>query len=151
MKKIFGILFLFIGIVIFTQCKKDTYDWGFCNCNIETQVGEYSGGGNYYKGDEVAFEEVDVQLVIEQITSTNLKIQVLVPDKYSEALNGLKEDSTYYLTINGSNKSLIMNLKRKESELKLIGTAKNFHWVYDPDSTYLVTDKTIAFEVLKVQ
>ena len=44
-----------------------------------------------------------------------------------------------------------MNLKVKGDELKLSGTAKNFHWVFEPDSSYFVTDKTLAFDVLKIQ
>lgn len=91
-----------------------------------------------------------MQLTIEQIALENLKIRVVAPDIYAETFYGNKNDSTYYLTINGTSKSLIMNLKTNGNELKLTGTAKNFHWVYDPDSTYLVTDKTLAFDVLKI-
>ena len=149
MKKTLIILILLSGVLIFTQCKKETEDWVFYNCGIDSWVGEYTGNGNYYKGEEVDFEQLNVQLTIVQFSAINLKIDVIAEDKYSESFYGIKDDSTYYLTINGSNKSLIMNIKKKGSELKLIGTAKNFHWETKDDSTFLVTDKTLAFEVLK--
>jgi hypothetical protein len=151
MKKIIGIALVIFIFVVFTQCKKETDDWIFCNYGIDMWIGDYTGSGNYYKGEEVDAIQTDVQLTIEQIAPENLKIRVVAPDLYTETFYGIKNDSTYYLTINGSYKSLIMNLKTNGDELKLTGTAKNFHWVYDPDSTYLVTDKTLAFDVLKVQ
>lgn len=151
MKKVVSIVSVIILLSVFAQCKKETDDWIFCNCVIDEWIGDYSGSGNYYKGEEVDAQQVDVQLTIEQIAPENLKIQVVAPDVYTETFYGNKNDSTYYLTINGTSKSLIMNLKVKDNELKLTGTAKNFHWVYDPDSTYLVTDKTLAFDVLKTQ
>lgn len=151
MKKVVSIVSVIILLSVFAQCKKETDDWIFCNCVIDEWIGDYNGSGNYYKGEEVDAQQVDVQLTIEQIAPENLKIQVVAPDVYTETFYGNKNDSTYYLTINGTSKSLIMNLKVKDNELKLTGTAKNFHWVYDPDSTYLVTDKTLAFDVLKTQ
>lgn len=151
MKKVVSIVSVIILLSIFAQCKKETDDWIFCNCVIDEWIGDYNGSSNYYKGEEVDAQQVDVQLTIEQIAPENLKIHVVAPDVYTETFYGNKNDSTYYLTINGTSKSLIMNLKVKDNELKLTGTAKNFHWVYDPDSTYLVTDKTLAFDVLKTQ
>jgi hypothetical protein len=151
MKKIVGILLFVILPAVFTQCKKENDDWIFCSCGIDMWIGDYAGSGNYYKGEDVDAQQLDVQLTIEQIAPKNLKIRIVAPDVYVETFYGIKNDSTYYLTINGTNKSLIMNLKSNANELKLTGTAKNFHWVYDPDSTYLVTDKTLAFDVLKIQ
>ena len=149
MKKITSILLILFIVSVFMQCKKETEDWVFCNCGIDSWVGEYAGNGNYYKDEEVDAETVNVQVNIEQISSKNLTISVIAPEAYSQTFYGIKDDSTYYLTINGSNKSLIMNLKKKGNELKLIGTAKNFHWETNDDSTFLVTDKTLAFDVLQ--
>ena len=149
MKKTFSVLIFLSGVLIFTQCKKETEDWVFCNCGIDFWVGEYEGNGNYYKDEEVDAETVNVQINIEQFSPKNLTIGVIAPEAYSQTFYGIKDDSTYYLTINGSNKSLIMNLKKKGNELKLIGTAKNFHWETNEDSTFLVTDKMLAFNVLQ--
>lgn len=149
MKKTLSILIFLSGVLLFTQCKKETEDWVFCNCGIDSWVGEYAGNGNYYKDEEVDAETVSVQVNIEQFSPKNLTISVISPEKYSETFYGIKDDSTYYLMINGSSKSLIMNLKKKGNELKLIGTAKNFHWETNDDSTFLVTDKTLAFDVLQ--
>ena len=149
MKKAFSVLILLSGVLLFTQCKKETEDWIFCNCGIDSWVGEYDGNGNYYEDEEVDAETVSVQVNIEQFSPKNLTISVIATDVYSQTFYGIKEDSTYYLTINGSNKSLIMNLKKKGYDLKLIGTAKNFHWETNDDSTFLVTDKTLAFDVLQ--
>jgi hypothetical protein len=151
MQKVSGILIIVILSAVFVQCKKETDDWIFCNCTIDSWIGDYAGSGNYYKGEDVDAQQLEVQLTIEQIAPENLKVRITAPDYYNETFYGIKKDSTYYMTINGSNKSLIMNLKAKGDELKLTGTAKNFHWVYDPDSTYLVPDKTLAFDVLKTQ
>jgi len=149
MKRTFSILIFLSGLLLFTHCKKETEDWVFCNCEIDSWVGEYTGDGNYYKDEEVDAETVSVQVNIEQFSPKNLTISVIATDVYSQTFYGIKEDSTYYLTINGSNKSLIMNLKKKGYDLKLIGTAKNFHWETNDDSTFLVTDKTLAFDVLQ--
>jgi hypothetical protein len=151
MKKNVGIILLLITSTVFNQCKKETDDWTFCNCNIDSWIGNYGGSGNYYVGEEVEAQQLDVQLTIEQIAPENLHISVIAADVYSESFYGIKKDSTYYLTINGSNKSLIMNLKVKDNELKLTGTSKNFHWKFEGDTSYLVTDKTLAFDVLKIQ
>jgi hypothetical protein len=151
MQKFFGIVFVMLLTSLFYQCKKETDDWIFCECPIETWVGDYSGSGNYYEGEELDSQQCDVQLSIEQIAPENIKIRIVAADCYSETFYGTKKDSTYYLTISGTNKSLNMNLKGMGDQLKLNGTAKNFHWVYDPDSTYLVPDKTLAFDVVKTQ
>lgn len=151
MKKLLGSVLLLVIAMFFGQCKKETDNWIYCNCSIEHWIGEYTGDANYYKGEEIEAEQVGVVLSIEQIAPENLKIRVISTDKYTETFYGIKDDSTYYLTINGSNKSLIMNLKTKGNDLKLTGTAKIFHWVTNADSTYLVTDKTLAFDVLKIQ
>lgn len=149
MKKTLSILIFLSVVLLFMQCKKETEDWVFCNCGIDSWVGGYTGNGNYYQDEEVDTETVSVQVNIEQFSSKNLTISVIAPDVYSQTFYGIKDDSTYYLTINGSSKSLIMNLKKKGNELKLIGTAKNFHWETTDDSTFLVTDKTLAFDVLQ--
>ena len=149
MKKALSILIFLSGVLLFMHCKKETEDWVFCNCGIDSWVGEYEGNGNYYKDEEVDAETVNVQINIEQFSSKNLTISVIAPEAYSQTFYGIKDDSTYYLTINGSSKSLIMNLKKKGNELKLIGTAKNFHWETNEDSTFLVTDKMLAFNVLQ--
>ena len=151
MQKTSGILILLFLTIFLLQCKKEADDWIFCECAIDSWVGDYAGSGQYYKGEDVDSQQCDVQIAIEQIAPENLKIRVVAPDLYAETFYGIKSDSTYYLTISGSNKSLSMNLKIKGNELKLNGTAKNFHWVYDPDSTYLVPDKTLAFDVIKSQ
>ena len=149
MEKIRSILIVLFIASLFMQCKKETEDWVFCNCGIDSWVGEYKGNGNYYKDEEVNAETVNVQVNIERFSPKNLTISVIASDVYSQTFYGIKDDSTYYLTINGSNKSLTMNLKKNENELKLIGTAKNFHWETKDDSTFLVTDKTLAFDVLQ--
>jgi len=151
MKKISGVLLIVILSMVFSHCKKETDDWIFCNCTIDSWIGTYAGSANYYEGEEVDAQQLDVQLTIEQFAPENLKISVVAQDVYAETFYGIKKDSTYYLTINGSNKSLIMNLKVKGDELKLSGTSKNFHWKIEDDSTFLVTDKTLAFDVLKTQ
>jgi len=151
MKKISGVLLIVILSMVFSHCKKETDDWIFCNCTIDSWIGTYAGSANYYEGEEVDALQLDVQLTIEQFAPENLKISVVAQDVYAETFYGIKKDSTYYLTINGSNKSLIMNLKVKGDELKLSGTSKNFHWKIEDDSTFLVTDKTLAFDVLKTQ
>jgi hypothetical protein len=151
MKKISGILLIVILSMVFSHCKKETDDWIFCNCTIDSWIGTYAGSANYYEGEEVDAQQLDMQLTIEQFAPENLKIRVVAQDVYAETFYGIKNDSTYYLTINGSTKSLIMNLKVKGDELKLSGTAKNFHWKFEGDTSYLVTDKTLAFDVLKMQ
>ena len=151
MKQAFGIIILLFLTTFLSQCKKEADDWIFCECAIDSWIGDYTGSGNYYQGEELDYQQCDVQLTVEQIAPDNLKIRVVAPDYYSETFYGIKSDSTYYLTISGTSKSLNMNLKIRGNELKLNGTAKNFHWVYDPDSTYLVPDKTLAFDVTKTQ
>lgn len=151
MKKIVGILFIILLSGVFTHCKKETDDWTFCNCTIDSWIGNYTGNGNFYLGDEVDAQQLEVELTIQQIASDNLNIRVVADDVYAETFYGIKRDSTYYLTINGTSKSLIMNLKVKGDQLKLSGTAKNFHWKFEGDTSYLVTDKTLAFDVLKTQ
>ena len=102
MKKIVGILLFVILSGVFTQCKKETDDWIFCNCTIDSWIGNYAGSGNYYKGEEVDAQQLDVQLTIEQIAPENLKISMVATDVYAETFYGIKNDSTYYLTINGT-------------------------------------------------
>ena len=149
MQKASGIIIALLLVILFFQCKKETEEWIFCECPIESWVGDYTGTGNYYHGEELDYQQCNVQLTIEKIAPQNLKIRIVALDYYSETFYGNKNDSTYYLTISGTNKSLNMNIKMNGNQLKLNGTAKNFHWVYDPDSTYLVPDKTLAFDVVR--
>lgn len=140
-------------IVAFTllQCKKDEEEWNYCNCGIESWIGVYSGSGEYYEDEQPDPKQVEVNVSIEQFSPGNLTVRINVPDDYSETFYAEKRDSTYYITVNGNYKSLNMNLKKKGTEYKIIGTAKNFHTETVEDSTFTVYDKVLSFEAQKDQ
>lgn len=152
MKKITAILILLFSVFLFSQChKEDDDDWTFCNCGIGTWVGTYNGSGDYYEDDQPDPKPVNVEVVIDQFSAANLTVRVNAPDDYSEIFYAEKRDSTYYITVNGNNESINLNLKKKGTEYKLTGTAKNFHTETDEnDSTYTVYDKVLSFDVTRV-
>ncbi len=151
MKKITAILVLLFLVTVYTQCKKETEDWVYCNCTIGSWVGTFKGDGNYYKDEETDAKPVNVEVVIEQFATYNLNIRIVAPDDYSATFYATKKDSIYYINVNTSNKSLVLNLKKKDADYKLTGTAKNFHMQVEPDTSYLVTDKVVSFDVVKIQ
>jgi hypothetical protein len=152
MKKITALLILLSVVFLLSQCKKEEEDWNYCNCGIGTWVGTYNGSGDYYEDEQPDPKPVEVGVVIEQFSSGNLTVRINAPDDYAETFYVEKKDSTYYITVNGNYESLNLNLKKKGTEYKLTGTAKNFHTETDEnDSTFTVYDKVLSFDVLKNQ
>ena len=49
------ILILLIGVLLFSQCKKEEVDeWVLCtNCGLSSWVGNYEGYGDYYSDDDL--------------------------------------------------------------------------------------------------
>jgi len=151
MKRITAILVFLSVAAVFMQCKKETEDWIYCHCTIESWVGTFKGDGNYYKDEETDAQPVEVEVVIDQFAAYNMTVRIVAPDVYSETFYATKNDSTYYINVNASNKSLVLNLKKKGADFKLTGTAKNFHIEVEQDTSYLVTDKVVSFDVVKIR
>lgn len=149
MIRLFTIVLLAAVSVFFMQCKKETEDWTFCNCTIESWVGAYKGTGNYYEDEATDARVVEVEIVIERFAAYNLTVKIDVPDLYAETFYATKDDSAYYINVNANNKSLVINLKKKGVGFKVTGTAKNYHMEVEQDTSYVVTDKVVSFNALK--
>ena len=151
MDKLKIILFLFAGVLLFSQCRKDEEEWTYCqDCELSTWIGDFEGYGDYYSDDDSTITIIDVltKVSIENSNETNLKITVSATDKFSTNFFVNKTNNDYYIDIPGSGKSLSLILSKKGNDHKLGGTAKLYHHIND---TILYLDHSISFDVIKIQ
>ena len=144
-------LFLLAGVLLFSQCKKEEDEWVLCtDCGLSSWVGNYEGYGDYYSDDDSTTTIIDVPTIvsIENTYESNLRITVLADEKFSTNFFVSMTDTNYTIELPGSNKSLTLTISRKDSEYKLAGTAKNYHYIAD---TILYLDHSISFETFKIQ
>jgi hypothetical protein len=74
-----------------------------------------------------------------------LKIIAVVENKISTTFTSTKNDNTYYFRINGSSKSIDINLSKNNNNYKLSGTIKLFHFEND----ILKIDQSISFDIFR--
>ncbi len=143
-----GFLILIITwLILFSNCKKEEDSWNYCdNCTLEEWAGDYNGTGNYFSdSDSNSDLDVPVVVLIETGSGNLLKTKVTVEDRFMVSFTSLKNDSSYFYEVPGTNKSLSLSLSRKNSEYKLSGTAKSFH--YQSDTLFI--DHSVSFEVFR--
>lgn len=147
MSKIKLILILFIGTILFSQCKKDDESWTYCvDCNISAWIGTFEGTGVYYSDtDGSTVENVPAVITIDSGSATILKPTVTAQDYFTTSFTVNKTDNDYYINLPGSSKSLTLMLSKKGVEYKLSGTVKMYHYQSDT----LFTDHSISFEAFK--
>jgi hypothetical protein len=141
------IISLLILVTINFSCKKEeSPGYTFCNdCNIEEWTGEYVGVSSYYDSNETK-DGVETTVTIENTSGTVLKTLVNVTDLMLVSFYSSKEDSVgYYYSVYGSSKSLDLTLSKNDTEYKLSGTVKTFH--YEKDT--LVIDESASFITYK--
>lgn len=142
-----GVIIIFItGLLIFSGCKKDEVNWTYCtDCEISNWTGDYTGVGEYFNG------KITVNLLttisIENTSGNVLKTTINVEDVFSTNFVSTKNDNEYYYDVPGSNKSLNLTLSTKDSEYKLTGTAKLYHFEKDT----LVIDQSISFDAFRTE
>tara|TARA_Y100000385_G_C13108792_1_gene650489 strand:- start:7989 stop:8480 length:492 start_codon:yes stop_codon:yes gene_type:complete len=142
------VIFIYSFLTTLSSCQKETTDnWSFCaECDISEWVGEYAGQGDYYSGtlDETEYN-VPVSISIENPSGQVLKIIVDAENKISTTFTSTKNNNTYYCRVNGSNKSLDINLSKDNLNYKLSGTIKLYHY----DNDIMVIDQSISFDLFK--
>ena len=143
------VLFILMGILLFSQCKKDEEDWVFCiDCDLNSWVGNYEGSGVYYSDiDGKTDFDVQTNITVENISGTILKTTVTAGDYFTSSTTASKDNSDYFFEVPGSNGSLSLTLSKKGNEYKLTGTSKQYHYQSDT----LFTDHSISFDVFKNQ
>lgn len=147
MSKIKLILLLFIGTILFSQCKKDDASWTYCvDCNISAWVGTFEGIGVYYSDiDGSTVENVLTIITIDSGSVNILKPTVTAQDYFTTSFTVTKTDNDYYINLPGSSKSLTLMLAQKGDEYKLSGTVKIHHLQSDT----LFIDHSISFDTFK--
>jgi len=139
-----------IGVLLFSQCKKDEEGWVFCvGCELSSWVGVYSGTGVYYtdnNGGKTVFD-VPTTVTIENTDGTTLKTKVVAEDFFTINFTVDKNDNEFNIEIPGSNQSLSLTLSKRGSDYKLSGTAKDYRIQADTVYTY----NSISFDVFKDQ
>jgi len=133
--------------MIFAGCKKEEDQWLFCEgCDISAWVGEYSGTGDYYADGAIETEfDVPIMLSIENTSGNVLKTSVVVEERFSTSFIYTKNDNDYFIEVPGSSKSLSLTLKKRDSDYKLSGTVKMYHYFKDS----IIIDHSISFESYK--
>ncbi len=143
-----NIVFLF-AFFLFASCGKqhNEPDWSFCDgCPNSAWAGEYVGAGAFYsRSNPDVTEEVPLAITINELPDFRLKIEVNSPNKFYASYNGVKDDSVYYFDMAGSEKSIHLNLHKKENDFKLTGNAKTYIIVNDT----VVLNRSVSFEILK--
>lgn len=142
-----GILLLLFVTISLMGCKKDNNSWLFCDgCTLDEWVGNYSGKGDYYSDSNGETQhETPITLTLENPSGRVIKTTVVVEDKFSTSFTTTKSDDDYFIEVPGSSKSLSLTLSKRDSEYKLSGTVKLFH--YEKDT--IVIDHSISFESFK--
>lgn len=146
------VLFYLLSLsFIFIGCEKDKEDnsgWENClECTTESWVGEYSGKGDYNNfNNNTEMKDADVFINIEETANDYLTIYIQVPSLYTATVSG-DLSSSYIVSFAGSNSSVTAIMFIKDSELKLTGNSKKFHYKVDS----LIIDQVITFETIKNQ
>ena len=142
------VIFIYSFLATLSSCQKESTDnWSFCaECDISEWVGEFVGVGDYYSGslDETEYD-VPVSISIENPSGKVLKIIAVVENKISTTFTSTKNDNTYYFRINGSSKSIDINLSKNNNNYKLSGTIKLFHFEND----ILKIEQSISFDIFR--
>lgn len=137
-----------IGVLLFSQCKKDEEDWVFCvDCDLSSWVGVYNGSGVYYTDYDGGSSALDVPVVvtIENSSGTILKTNVTAEDFFTISFIVDKTDNEYIIELPGSSSSLSLTLSKRGNDYKLSGTAKSYH--HQGDSLFIYN--SISFDVFK--
>ncbi len=147
MSKRIIILILFLGIILFSQCKKDEESWTYCvDCELNSWVGNYEGTGDYYSdSDGQTIMDVPTTVIIENTSGTILFTKVTAEELFYTTFTIDKTDNEYIIEQPGSSRSLSLTLSEKGSEYKLSGTARLYH----QQSDTLFIDHSISFDVFK--
>ncbi|MBN2175334.1 MAG: hypothetical protein JW731_14465 [Bacteroidales bacterium] len=144
-------LIIFVGIlvVLFTfACKKDEQDdgWSYCtDCNAENWAGTYTGTCSVYDAiNNLNYSDQQVTIVVAQTGNDVLSVQVTVPVIFTISVSGPVQ-SSYSLSLSSNEKSFLGTLYKKETQLKLTGSAKTF---YDKAGKIELL-KSVNFETFK--
>ena len=147
MKKL-SVLFFF-AFLLFASCGKQNSepDWQFCDgCPNSAWAGEYEGTGAFFsKNNPDKTEEIPLIITINELLDNRLGIIVKSPNKFYASYYGVKDDTAYYFDMAGTEKSIHLNLYKKEENYKLTGNAKTYVIVNDT----AVVNKAVSFEILK--
>lgn len=149
MDKLKIILPLLIGILLFSQCKKEEESWNFCvDCELGSWIGTFEGNGDYYReSDSSCAMDVPTVITIENTSGTMLEVVVVGDKHFSSSTMINKTDNDYFVELAGSNSSLSLTLSKKDNDYKLTGTAKKYHYQGD---TLLIIDHSLSYETIKV-
>ncbi len=136
-------------ILLLGQCKKDSDDYSYCTgCPVDAWVGDFSGTGIYFTSPTgETFEDVDVEVSIENPGGNNLKINITAPNYVSFQFFGSKSNDEHYFTIAGTSQSLDLTLYKHKNgaDYKINGTAKT----YENKKDSVLVDKSLTFSVFK--
>jgi hypothetical protein len=148
MKKLLLISVL-ISIFFFQNCKKSGDNFVYCEgCFLSSWDGYFQGTGTYFTAlTGETFENVEVDINIDNTYDSTLSINVQAPTYLSENFTASKNDQKYYMNIGTGERTLDLGLKKKGNEYKIEGTLKLNSW-NKIDSTWSV-NKSLTFEVFK--
>jgi len=140
---------LVIVAVGFQNCKKDKGTFTFCTgCPVSSWVGYYSGTGSYFTANTgETFDNVAVNVNIENTYDSTLVIHVTAANYISESFSKSKTDDNYYILIGSGARTLDIGLKRNGNEYRLSGTLKKNSW-NKIDSVWIV-QQSLTFQVDK--
>ena len=143
----------FLVLISFSACKKDNQDeWSFCyNCGLDVWEGYYMGTGDFFVAADGESYPAEVQLTIVNTSEDLVEIDIVAPDYYDESFFGRKDDDNYYFTLEGTTKSIQLNLYEKSGAYRITGVSQKYHYEYDPvtDTLEKHVDKSLTFEVNK--
>lgn len=142
------ILFTIIGLLLFSQCKKENENWTYCvDCDFNAWIGTFEGMGIYYSDiDGKTVNDVPTVVTIDSSSATILKTTITVENHFSSSFAINKTNNDYFINIPGSSQSLALTLSKKGISYKLSGTVKMYHYQGDT----LFTDHTISFNTFKI-
>jgi len=148
MKKLLMIS-VFISVLFFQNCNKSGDNFTYCDgCFLLAWEGYFNGTGTYFTantGD--TFENIEVEVNINNTYDSTLAINVKASDYISENFTVSKNDQNYYMNIGSDARTLDLGLKKKGNEYKIDGTLKINSW-NKIDSTWNV-NKSLTFEAFK--
>jgi len=148
MKKLLTTILLF-SVFFFQDCNKSNDNFSYCDgCFLSAWDGYFQGSGTYFTantGD--TFENVEVEVNIDNTYDSTLAINVKASTYISENFTVTKQNQKYYMNIGTGARTLDLGLKKNGNEYKIDGTLKLNSWS-KIDSTWSVNE-SLTFEVFK--
>lgn len=146
LNKITILLFISLGLVILSACKKDESNesWNSCySCSIDSWTGSWKGTASVFNAQtNNTTDGFDVNVEISETGTNYLTISITIPNQYSSTLSG-ELLTGYSISFASSNNSFDGTLFRKDGEFKISGNAKKFYYKVNE----LVIETVVTFDI----